>query len=175
MALGLAVGTAHQMTGFCTHVFLLRGKPLTELEDILGYRRGRLTPGATILFLEALPTPDDFQLAGYTYFSDGTVQGHKLAPADRDPYRMESLLKAELGWSDLQLRTHKRKMIGTKLVISGRERLAKVIPVTAHTAGEEYPPGKGIFQLKVVRPLRFRVKASIAPGQKWLGDYMQRN
>jgi hypothetical protein len=171
MATALALSTAHQMKGFCTHAFLLRGKPLTELEDLLGYRRGRLAAGATILFLEALPTPDDFQLAGYTYFSDGAVQGHKLPPADRDPYRMESLLKAELGWSDLQLRAHKQKMIGTKLVISGPERIAKLIPATAHTTGEEYPPGKGIFQVKIVRPLRFRVKASIAPAQKWLGDY----
>jgi hypothetical protein len=171
MATGLGLNTVHDMTGFCTHAFLLRGKPLTELEDLLGYRRGRLAAGATILFLQALPTPDHFQLAGYTYFSDGAVQGHKRPPADRDPYRMESLLKAELGWSDVQLRAHKQKMIGTKLVISGHERLAKVIPVTPSAPGEEYPPGKGVFQVKIVRPLPFRVKANIAPGQSWLGDY----
>ena len=172
MPTALTAGSIHQMTGFCTHAFLLRGKSLNDLEDLLGYSRGRLANGATILFLERLPTPDDIQLAGYTYFSDGAVQGHKLAAADRDPYRMESLLKSELGWSDLQLRTHKQKMIGTTIVINGHERLAKLVPVTGHTLGEEYPPGKGIFQVKVVRPLAFRVKAIIAPGQKWLGDYL---
>jgi hypothetical protein len=31
--------------------------------------------------------------------------------------------------------------------------------------------GKGIFQVKIVKPLPFRVKANIAPGQTWLGDY----
>jgi hypothetical protein len=92
MAAGLAVRTAHPMTtGCCTHALLLRGKSLTELEDVLGYQRGRLAAGATILFLEALPTADCFQLAGYTYFSDGAVQGHKRPPADREPYRMECL------------------------------------------------------------------------------------
>ena len=172
MATGLTVGTAHQMTGFCTHAFLLRGKPLSELEKLLGYRSGRLAAGATILFPDAAPTVDDFQLAGYTYFSDGTLQGHKLPPSDRDPYRMESLLKSENGWTDVQLRAYKQKMIGTKLVVAGHERLAKLIPATLHMAGEEYPPGSGIFQVKIVRPLRFRVKASIAPGEKWLGDFI---
>jgi len=171
MAPEWAVGTVHESTGFCTHAFLLRGKTLTELQTLLGYRSGRLVAGATILFLETLPTVDDFQLAGYTYFSDGTLQGHKLQPSERDPYRMESLLKTEQGWSDLQLRAYKHKLIGTKLVVSGHERLAKVAPVTVPAVGEDYPPGAGIFQVKIVRPLRFRVKAGIGPGQKWLGDY----
>jgi hypothetical protein len=171
MATVLTPGSVHQMTGFCTQALPLRGKSLNELEDLLGYRRGRLAAGATILFLEKLLTPDDIQLAGYSYFSDGAVGGHKLAPADRDPYRMESVLKSEMGWSDAHLRAQKQKMIGTKIVVSGFDRLAKVIPTTGHSAGEEYPPGKGIFQVKVVRPLSFRVKGVIAPGQKWLGDY----
>ena len=141
MAAGLAVGAVHQMTGFCTHAFLLRGKPLPELEKLLGYRGGRLAAGATILFLDAVPAVDDFQLAGYTYFSDGALQGHKLPLSDRDRYRMESLLKAENRWSDVQLRAYKQKMIGTKLVIAGHERLAKLIPATSDTAGERVSPG----------------------------------
>ena len=172
MATAFTPGTMHQTTGFCTHAFLLRGKPYKTLEDQLGYRRGRLASGWTILFLEWVPTPDDFQLAGYSHFSDGAVRGHKLAPADRDPYRMEALLKSEMGWSDAQLRSHKQKLIGTKIVISGYERLAKLVPATAHSEKEDYPPGQGIFQVKVVRPLPFRVKAIIAPGQEWLGDYL---
>jgi hypothetical protein len=93
----LALGMSKAMTGYCTHAFLLRGKSLTELETLLGYGRGRLANGATILFLERLPGPDDLQLAGYTYFSDGTVQGHKLEAADRDPYRMEICSKRSMG------------------------------------------------------------------------------
>jgi hypothetical protein len=72
----LAKDTVHHMTGFCTHAFVPRGKPLSELVELLGYRRGRLASGATVLFLERMPTPDDIQLAGYSYFSDGAVQGH---------------------------------------------------------------------------------------------------
>lgn len=171
MATLLKVDTVHDMTGFCTHAFLLRGKSLTNLEDLLGYRRGRLANGATILFLDRLPVPEDFQLAGYTYFSDGAVQGHKLDPADRDPFRMESLLQSEHGWSHGQIQAYKQKMIGTKITIAGHERLAKLLPVTRPTPGEGYPPGKGIFQVNVVRPLPFRVKANVGPGQLWLGDY----
>jgi hypothetical protein len=78
----------------------------------------------------------------------------------------------QVPWSDQQLRAHKQKMIGTKIVISGHERLAKLTPATAHSQGEEYAPGKGIFQVKIVKPLPFRVKANIAPGQTWLGDYL---
>jgi hypothetical protein len=172
MSTGLSVGTLKQMTGYCTHAFLLRGKTLEQLEDLLGYRRGRLVTGATILFLKQLPGPDDFQFAGYSYFSDGAVTGHKLNPADRDPYRMESLLKSEHGWSETQIRTHKQKMIGTKIVVSGPERLAKLIPVTAHSPGEEYPPGQGVFQVKITRALPFEVKSIVPPNQKWLGDYV---
>lgn len=165
-------GSVHNTMGFCTHAFLLRGKSLLELESLLGYRRGRLASVATILFLEKLPSPEDIVLAGYTYFSDGAVQGHKFAPTERDPHRMESLLKSEHGWSDAQLRLFKQKMIGTKIVISGYERLAKVAPAIPASPDEEYPPGQSIFQLKVVRPLPFRVKAIVGPNQKWLGDYL---
>jgi hypothetical protein len=172
MAPGLAAGKVHRMRGFCTHAFLLRGKPLSELEKLLGYRAGRLAAGARVLFLEDLPTVDDFQLAGYTYFSDGALRGHKVPSANRDPYRMESLLKTEQGWSDLQLRAYKQKMIGTKLVISGHERLAKIDPLTPPTADEQYPPGEGIFQVKIVRPLRFREKDTVSPGQTWRGNYI---
>jgi hypothetical protein len=84
---------------------------------------------------------------------------------------MESLLKSRFGWSDEQLRAHKRKLIGTKIVIAGQERLAKLVPVTGPSPGEEYPPGSGVFQIKVIRPLPFRVKANVPQGQRWLGDF----
>ena len=100
MSSSFTVGQTQFLTGFCTHAFLLRGKSLSDLEGMLGYRPGRLASGATVLFLEQLPGPDDFQLAGYTYFSDGALQGHKLDPKDRDQNRMEALLKSEHGMSD---------------------------------------------------------------------------
>jgi hypothetical protein len=164
----LTAGKTVHITGYCTHAFILRGKPLTELESVLGYGRGRLAMGAAILYLEEVPVPEDFRLAGYTYFSDGTVRGHETPSEERGPNRMESLLKSENGWTDERLRLHKQSMIGTKIVISGHERLAKLVP---QSPGDDYPPGSGVFQVEIVRPLRFRVKANITPGQMWLGDY----
>ena len=82
MASTLAAGQIYFTAGFCTHAFLLRGKSLSDLERLLGYRSGRLAAGAALLFLEQLPGPDDLELARYTYFSDGAIQGHKLTPED---------------------------------------------------------------------------------------------
>lgn len=170
---GLSIGTV-EMTGYCTKAAFLRGKTLPELERLIGYGDGRLAGGATIFFLRQLPAPDDFQLAGYNYFSDGAVRGHKLTPAGRDPYRMENLLRKE-GWSDADIRAYKQKMIGTSMVIDGPDRLAKLVPVITERPGEDYPPGPGIFQVRIIRLLHFQVKAHILPGQKWLGDYALKN
>jgi hypothetical protein len=141
------------------------------LDGLLGYRSGRLASGAMILFLEQLPEPDDFQLAGYTYFSGGAVEGHKLGPNERDGSRMEDLLSSEHGWTDVQIRKYKQGMIGNKIVISGAERLAKLIPCTPHGHLEDYPPGSGVFQLNITKRLLFRVKANISPGETWVGDF----
>lgn len=166
------VGDMIWTLGYCTQACLLRGKTLGQLEDMLGFRKGRLQNGATILFLQRLPGPDDFQLAGYTYFSDGTQGGHKLKPEERGPYRMERLLKSEHGWSDSDIRRQKEVMLRTKMIIHGYERLAKLCPVTAHIEGEQYLPGHGVFQVKIARPLPFKVKAKIGPGEEWRGDYL---
>ena len=167
----LKVGSMVKERGFCTHAFLLRGRPPELLETLLGFRTGRLSEGAVILFLEEPPSVDDFELAGFTYFSDGAVQGHSLDDAARDPYRMESLLRTQHGWSEYDIREYKRRMIGRKLVIQGPDRLAKLVPAIPHTKEEEYPPGSGIFQVKIVRPLQFRVEAVLRPGEKWKGGF----
>jgi len=87
-----SVGNTVWTLGYCTHAWLLRGKSLGQLERLLGCRSGRLDEGATIMFLQRSPGAADFQLAGYTYFPDGTEGGHKLEPQEREPRRMESLL-----------------------------------------------------------------------------------
>jgi hypothetical protein len=171
MASTLAAGQIYFTAGFCTHAFLLRGKSLSELDYMLGFRSGRLAAGAALLFLEQSPDADDLELAGYTQFSDGAIQGHKVAPQDRAPRRMEALLKSEDGWSDAQIRLYKQKMIGSKIVIAGPDRLAKLVPNTPEALHEDYPPGTGVFQVRIRRRLLFRVKAAIPPNTKWLGDY----
>lgn len=168
---GLAPNSLHQMTGFCTEAFHLCGKPLEKLEQLLGYRQGRLSAGATILFLETLPGPHDFLVSSYTYLSDGKVEGQTLSDEERDPYRIEPMLTSEMGWSHDDLRTYKQKMIGTKIVVASHLRLAKVVPSTPYSEVEQDAPSNRIFQVRLVRPLRFRVKATIAPGQTWPGDF----
>ena len=95
-----------------------------------------------------------------------------MKPEERGPYRMESLLKSEHGWSDSDIRKQKEGMLRTKIVIRGYERLAKLCPVTAHTEGEQYPPGNGVFQVKITRALPFKIKAKIGAGEEWRGDYL---
>jgi hypothetical protein len=149
------------MKGFCTKAFLLAGKPLNVLEEQLGYRPGRLAAGATIYFLETLPTADQIQLAGYTYFSGGEFRGQK----------MESLLETEDHMSKAAIYSLKQKMIGTTIVVTGSDRLAKLVPTSPHSPGEEYPSGAGIFQVVLSRELPFRMKASISPGGVWRADF----
>lgn len=165
------IGSTAFRRGFCTHALHLRGKTLRELAELLGYEHQRLAAGANVLFLQSAPGPHDFQLSGYTHFSDGAVQGHLRHPAGRAPFQMEALLKTEHGWSDAQILDYKKRMIGSKITIVGPQRLAKLEPFTGYSAGEVFPPGKGVFQVRLIRELRFCVKAHILPGQKWEGDY----
>jgi hypothetical protein len=171
MASQYSIGERHWSKGFCTNALVLRGKSLRDLETLLGFRSGRLDAGASVSFLQRMPTPDEFRLAGYTYFSHGAVAGHRLKPAERDSARMEELLKKEKGWSAKDVQKFKAGMIGRSIVIFGPERIAKLTPVTPHTESEEYPPGRGVFQIELVSPLPFVVKGIIGHGGKWLGDY----
>jgi hypothetical protein len=56
----------------------IRGRDQTRLEDLLGYRSGRLSKGWYLLFLLDAVSANDFEMHGYTHFSGGRASGAAL-------------------------------------------------------------------------------------------------
>jgi len=162
------VGDTLDMKGYFLQLHFIRGQTPSELERRIGFRAGRLSQGWYLFFMLRRPTPDDYEMHGYTHFSGGMVQGH--LPHASPPPIQEQRLTLEQGWSAADVRRFKQRQIAS-FELTGARRLAKVIPVIDHSVIEEYPPGSGIPQWKAVRPLPFRVKAALGPGQAYTGDF----
>jgi hypothetical protein len=158
----LSTGQRVPMKGFFTKARFLRQQPASELERRLGYAQGRLAKGWWLLFLEQMPTPNDFEFMGYSYMSGGVSQGH-LRPG---PTAEQELKAGKYDVFGL-----KRRTILQTFRLSGPDRLAKVVPVDGESGPMPYPPGSGFPQWKLIQPLPFRVWGSIGPGQVYSGDY----
>lgn len=164
------VGDTIDMRGYFLQLHYIKGQSPAELERRIGFRLGRLSQGWFLFFMTRLPTPDDYEMHGYTHFSGGMVQGH-LAHVSPPPIQ-EQRLVLEQGWSGADVRRFKEKQIVRQFSIAGPQRLAKVIPVVDHSAAETYPPGSGIPQWKAVRPLPFLVKSALGPGEAYTGGWL---
>jgi hypothetical protein len=150
------------MTGFFTKASFLRKQPAAELERRLGYATGRLAEGWWLLFLEQMPTPNDFAYMGYSYMSGGVSQGH-LRPGPTAEQELRSSRHDVFGM--------KRRTILQVFQLSGPDRLAKVVPVAGEEGSMPYPPGSGIAQWKLIQPLTFRVWGKVGRGEVYSGDY----
>jgi hypothetical protein len=150
------------MTGFFTKARFLRQQPASELERRLGYAQGRLAKGWWLLFLEQMPTPNDFEFMGYSYMSGGASQGH-LRPG---PTAEQELKAGKYDVFGL-----KRRTILQTFRLAGPDRLAKVVPIDGAGGSMPYPPGSGFPQWRLTQPLSFRVWGSVGPGQVYSGDY----
>ena len=150
------------MTGFFTKAWFMRQQPPAELERRLGFAQGRLARGWWLLFLEQMPTPNDFEFMGYTHMSGGVVQGH-LRPGPTAEQELKS--------SKFDVFGMKRRTILQTFRLSGPDRLAKLLPVGDASGAIPYPPGSGFPQWKLIQPLKFRVWGLVGPGQMYSGDY----
>ena len=146
----MKVNTTEWLTGFVTQAKYLKGRDLRYIEQLLGYETGRLKHGAWFCECQQLPTLDQFELAGYSQ-----VAGHRFDAAfdtanyhkDKEALRTRKLL-AMSAWQP-----------------TGGDSLVKVIPVTPHDRNrsdeEQYPPGLGIPQWRIIRQLPFRVVSKV--------------
>jgi hypothetical protein len=165
MSAALSLHARVRKTGFVTKALFLRGRTTKELEARLGYAAGRLEGGYWLLFLEQMPTPEDFEFMGYSQMSGGIPLGHLHPPGGRTAE--QSLIADGMDMSRL-----KKKVIRETFRIDGPERLAKVIPLDPAQGPMPYPPGSGIPQWRIVEPgLNFRVAEQIAPGGAYFGRY----
>jgi hypothetical protein len=156
----MAIGQSSDVYGFITQEKFLRGKNLSELEDLLGFQKGRLKEGAVILALKQLPAAEQFDFGGYTQVAD-----HHF----KEQFGNNSLVNKAQGETDSD---HKARITKVKNVLiksvwaeTGPERLVKVKAVTPHDNNihedEQYPPGQGIPQWKLKAGIPARVVAEI--------------
>jgi hypothetical protein len=130
-----------KVTGYFTIDRNLVGLSPREMETSLGFRPGRLTPGARILVLVRQPTLDDFIFAGSTRYSDAN------GLVDASQRRLTSIPHAWLG-----------------------QRLVKVAPILPHSDFEWYPTAKTpIEQWQLIRPVDARELCRLTVEQRYWG------
>jgi hypothetical protein len=121
-----------QVSGFVTLKKFLAGKSLQQIESLLGFHQGRLRLGATIAELQSTPSAAEFDLAGYSQVAD-----HRFNKAALNGFDMSKL-----------------KGIVQDVWSQPGEKLVKVIATTRHdpimTDDDQYPPGQGVPQWKLV-------------------------
>ena len=117
-----------RVKGYFTIERNLVGLSPRQMETRLGFRPGRLTPGARILVLLRQPNLDEFVFAGSTRYSDAK------GLVDEKSRRLTSIPHAWLG-----------------------QRLVKVDPNLPHTAFEWYPTAEApIEQWELIEPVDAR-------------------
>lgn len=137
--------------GCITQEKYIKGRSLSEIEDILGFHKGRLSTGMKVAVLEHKPTTNDFDFLGYS-----NVAGHNFNQANLDKLNVAQL---------------KKLVVEEVFTTSGPDRLIKVLPVTGHSNDmsndDQYPSGLGAPQWKLTTPIQARVIAEIGPKQKF--------
>jgi hypothetical protein len=113
-----------RVSGFVTKEKFIAGRTLLEIEDILGYRRGRFAKGIVVVHPTRLPLASEFDLAAYSMVAE-----HRYKQPD-----------------GLDIGKMKQNAIASWALL-GPERLVKVRPNTPHDQELEpemqYPPGRG--------------------------------
>lgn len=147
----MKVGERVDRGGFVSKEKFLKGCSLAEMEARLGFHSGRLRNGAFILKPIMLPTATDFELRGYSQVADHRYQ-------------------ASTGFDEGKL----KQLAMNSWAMNGPDSLVKVVPLIGHDGGmdddSQYPPGTGVPQWKLIKPIQFTVVAQISsyPSGKWV-------
>ena len=161
----MKVGDLVRLKGYITQYHFVVRKTGPQIEQLLGYRAGRLGQGWVLLFLTSLPKPDDFEFRGYSHMSGGVAEGHK--DATKDKRTAEQKLKD----AGIELEKLKRRIMDDVFSINGARRLVKILPTRLPFGLKDYPPGDGVPQWELTTKLPFKVGAVIPPGgRNWVDD-----
>lgn len=156
------VGELVKMSGYITQLHFVNKRTGPQLEQLLGYKAGRLGFGWALLHLTKLPRPGEFQFRGYSQMSGGIPMGHIKNKGDRQT--AEEMLREKVD----DLVKLKERIIKSTFRVSGPKRLVKVVPNRKPSGSKDYPPGLGIPQWELTKKLPFKVAAVILPeGRKW--------
>lgn len=138
--------------GCITQEKYIKGRTVGELENILGFHKGRLSKGIIVAALLQIPSKTQFELLGYTQ-----VAGHKI---NDDTFK------------GLDVDKLKEIVMRDTFTTAGANRLVKVLPNIQHseymTNDEQYPPGYGVPQWKLTTKVNAKVVAIVNEGEKYV-------
>jgi hypothetical protein len=158
-------------TGCVTRLIDVVNRSPEDLEELVGFHRGRLSNGFHFLVLTDSLSAGDFEFFGYTYFSGGRIglpSNHTAA----DQSRRGVHATMQIDYGDAGLRRIEDKF-ARAIKPKGVERYIKIAPVILHDrtmgSADQYPASRlGITQLNIRRsaPKRFYVAAKVN-GSSW--------
>jgi hypothetical protein len=152
-------GAAVPVTGCITTNTWVAARSARALETSLGYGRGRLDAGWSVLVLVEKLAPQDFEFWGATMQSGGRW-GLPGATTEADGQRPSVHADIKQRYGDEHYAKW-RKAEADKMPLTGGNRLVKVVPVTGHVEGaspkEWYPMGGGGLQWRVTSAKMFVV------------------
>jgi hypothetical protein len=138
----MSIGDIITVSGCFTREKCIAGRPLHEIESILGFQPRRFAAGITVAVLMQLPALDQFDLGAY---SNVAVHRHRV-PEGLDIGVLKA--NARESWA-----------------LYGFERLVKVLPAQRHNPNldpdTQYPPGEGVPQWISRVSLRAKVVAVV--------------
>lgn len=144
-------------SGCLTRLIDIVNRTPTELEDLVGFHRGRLANGFCLLLLKQPLAPGDFEFFGYTYMSGGRVGlPHNDSAIDRARPKVDDMVRAAIHGPSPKVAPDSYERFAASVRLGGPERYVKIIPTTGHDpamgSADQYPASmKGITQLNLKR------------------------
>jgi hypothetical protein len=166
------LGTTVTASGCLTRLIDIVSRSPTALEDLVGFRRGRLASGFSILLLKQPLGASDFEFFGYTYMSGGRIGLPSNIPSiDRARPKVDDEVKNAVAGGDLTPDFYAK--FASKIPLQGDERYVKIVSAIGHDSAmpmaDQSPASmQGVAQLnlKKDRPKSFLVAAEIR-GSIW--------
>lgn len=166
------LGTAVTASGCLTRLIDIVNRSPAALEDLVGFHRGRLATGFSILLLKQPLGASDFEFFGYTYMSGGRIGLPSNVPSiDSARPKVDDGVRNAVAGGDLTPDFYAR--FASKIPLQGDERYVKIVSVIGHDSAipmaNQYPASmQGVAQLnlKKDRPKNFLVAAEIR-GSIW--------
>jgi hypothetical protein len=166
------LGTTVTASGCLTRLIDVVDRSPTDLEDLIGFYRGRLARGFSILLLKQSLGASDFEFFGYTYMSGGRFGlPSNVASIDRERPKVDERVRGAIAAGDLAPDFYEK--FASKISLQGVERYVKIVSAIGHDdtmlMADQYPASmKGVAQLnlKKDRPKTFLVAAEVS-GSIW--------
>jgi hypothetical protein len=154
----LRVGRIAQLGGFITRLSAILGQGPAEVATRLGYGAGRLDDGYLLCEPVAAPALNAFERRGYSHFPGGRPSGEALTT--------EQLMAPPPGAHPIDVARYWRARLEQLHALFHAARPDSPCKVAPLRPGSAYPPGSGVPQWELTKPIGFRVVLRIGPAQK---------